>query len=248
TPCQTVRKRFWMRYSKGGFFYSSSGGWTYLSHGLFAHEEISFPVAQMVRQYNLALTLLPMYQEHNAFHTARTKDKRDFRGAACDKLSRPKETDSFTFNGTSYDVHLKMIDTPVDYEALRQRVMAELGLTAEEYAAEKEKYYAANDIYKAVAAGDFDALKAYSGDLKRPNVAGRTPLNIAAAFSAPDHPNHDVYIYLLRKVGDIDVFLGVALAHGIDYLRENDIPFDEAALQKRMEEYYQMRVDRILDK
>jgi len=235
TPCGTVRRRYWMQYSSGKIF-SSVGGKNFF-HDLFAQEEISFPVAQRVRQYNLALTLLPMYQEHKAFFYSQAKDKNDDRKVACDTLNRPKETDDITFNGTSYDVHMRMIDSPVDYAALRRRVVAELGLTEEEYAAEKEKYYAANEIYVSVEAGDLAALKAYKGDLKRRDVLGRSLLDIAGAFSDPEHPHHDVYIYLLREAGEPDNIFSVALKYGADYLRRYDIPFDAQELERRMAEY-----------
>lgn len=231
THCSTIRPRHWMYYS----------GRT------FGHGEMSFPVARMVREYNIAVALLPKFQEHNAFRNALpNRHISDYRELDCLTLQSGRRGEGYTSNGTTYAVEQGLIHAPVDYETLRRRVTADLGLTEEEYAAEKEKYYAANDIYVSTAAGDLEALKAYQGDLKRRNVVGQTLLEIAGGFSSPDHPYHAVYIYLLREAGDADDLLSVALKYGVDYLRRYNIPFDEKDLEARIEKYYQIRVERAL--
>lgn len=245
TVCGTVRKRYWMYYSGIIGVYGPS---------------MSFRVAQKVRHYNLAITLLPMFQEHNAFYQDRYNQARlravgtkhesyysedtDYRKADCVTLY-PSEPRSWSaVNGTSFAIERKMIATPVDYEAMRHRVIGLLDLTEKEYEAEKEKYYGMNALYEAINRGDLAFLKSYEGDLTRPNVAGEKPVQIAFRYARKqENPEHPVYIYLLQKTQDPDHIFAAAKKHGFGFLRRNNIPFDEAALREEMQAAAQRRLE-----
>lgn len=139
-----------------------------------------------------------------------------------------------------------MIETPVDYDGMRLRVMKLLELTEKEYEEEKEKYYGMNALYAAINRGDLAFLKAYEGDLTRPNVGGGKPVRIAFLYAQREgNPEHPVYVYLLQKTQDPDHIFSVAKKHGFDFLRRNNIPFDELALREKMQAATQRRLENV---
>lgn len=231
TRCGTVKKRYWMSYEDSFDPHTA---------------DISFRMAQKVRYYNLAVTLLPMFQEHNAYLRTNYEGnyKRKYEEIDCVKLQPSEPGRNYTVNGTTYGVERRMIGTPVDYEAMRHQVIALLGLAEKEYEAEKEKYAGMDALYSAVVSGDINFLKSYEGDLTRPRVTGETPVQIALRYAQKDNPDNPAYIYLLQRTQDPMYIFYSAKEFGFDFLRRNNIPFDEAALRKEMQDYTQRRLER----
>src|SRR5690606_7320759 len=112
------------------------------------------------------------------------------------------------------------------------------------YEAEKEKYAGMDALYSAVVSGDINFLKSYEGDLTRPRVTGETPVQIALRYAQKDNPDNPAYIYLLQRTQDPMYIFYSAKEFGFDFLRRNNIPFDEAALRKEMQDYTQRRLER----
>lgn len=225
TTCSTVRRRFWM----------------YGAHRLETFGvEISVAIAQKVRQYNIALTLLPMYQEHIAYYTNKYGSK--YQPRDCLALPRAFGELYYGLFSIQFLVEQKMAKGPaVDGDVLREQIMQLLELTPEKYESEKVAYYEMNEIYRAVAAGDLEAVKSYTGDLSRPGVAGQTPLEIALQAATQENADRSVYIYLLHKMPSEKYLLQAARVFGWSFLRENQFPVEEKSPEETLEEFSQYR-------
>jgi len=214
TTCSTVRSRVWMY-----------GAYRLETFGI----GISFAIAQKVRQYNIALTLLPMYQEHIAHYTHTYGSQ--YQPRDCLALPRAFGESDYAPLSIQLAVEQKMAKGPaVDGDVLREQLMQLLNLTPDAYAAEKVAYFKMNEIYRAAVTGDLDAVKSYTGDLSRPGVTGETLLDIAFKSAVRENADRSVYVYLLRKTSDDRYIRQAARNFGVSFLRENQIPFDEAVL------------------